>query len=64
MCDAPNFAVGAVLAQGDGKLPHVIHYASRTLDTVQANYTIIEKELLAVVFALDKFLDHIYLVPR
>jgi len=32
MCDASNFAVGAMLAQRDGKLPHVIYYASRTLD--------------------------------
>ena len=32
MCDASNFAVGAVLAQRDGKLPHVIYYASKTLD--------------------------------
>ena len=35
MCDASNFAVGAVLAQRNGKLPHVIYYASRTLDTDQ-----------------------------
>jgi len=48
-----------VLAQRDGKLPHVIYYASRTLDTTQTNYTTIEKELLAVVFALDKFRPYI-----
>ena len=59
MCDASNFAVGAVLAQRDGKLPHVIYYASRTLDTAQANYTTIEKELLVVEFALDKFRPYI-----
>ena len=33
MCDASNFTVGVVLAQRDGKLPHVIYYASKTLDT-------------------------------
>ena len=59
MCDASNFAVGAVLGQKDGKLSHVIYYASRTLDTAQANYTMTEKELLAVVFALDKFRSYI-----
>jgi len=59
MCDASNFAVGTVLAQRDGKLPHVIYYASKTLDTTQANYTTTEKELLAVVFALDKFRPYI-----
>ncbi|WVZ03967.1 hypothetical protein V8G54_024773 [Vigna mungo] len=59
MCDASNFAVGAVLAQRNGKLPHVIYYSSRTLDTAQANYTTFEKDLLAVVFALDKFRSYI-----
>ena len=37
------------------KLPHVIYYASKTLNPAQVNYTTTEKELLAVVFALDKF---------
>ena len=59
MCDASDFAVGAVLAQRDGKLPHVVYYASKTLDTTQANYTTTEKELLVVVFALDKFKPYI-----
>ena len=59
MCDASNFAVGTVLAQKDGKLSHVIYYASRTLDTAQDNYTTTEKELLAVVFALDQFRPYI-----
>ena len=55
MCDASNFALGAVLSQRVGKLSHFIAYASRTLDAAQANYTTTEKELLAIVFALDKF---------
>ena len=46
---------GAVLAQKIDKLPRVIYYASRTLDAAQANYTTTEKELLAIVFALEKF---------
>ena len=40
--------------------PYVIYYASKTLNETQRNYTTIEKELLVVVFALDKF--HAYLV--
>ena len=55
MCDASNYALGAVLAQKIDKLPRVIYYASRTLDAAQANYTTTEKELLAIVFALEKF---------
>ncbi|RVW94421.1 Retrovirus-related Pol polyprotein from transposon 17.6 [Vitis vinifera] len=38
----------------DGK-PYVIYYASKTLNEAQRNYTTTEKELLVVVFALDKF---------
>ena len=55
MCDASNFVLGVVLSQRVGKLSHVIAYASRTLDAAQANYTTTEKELLTIVFALDKF---------
>ena len=55
MCDASDTAVGAVLGQRkDGKL-HVIHYASKTLNEAQKNYTTTEKELLAVVYAFEKF---------
>ncbi|CAN6580954.1 unnamed protein product [Malus baccata var. baccata] len=55
MCDALDYAIGAVLGQRKNKLPHVIYYASRTLNDAQLNYSTTEKELLAVVFALDKF---------
>ncbi|KAE8661092.1 DNA-directed RNA polymerase V subunit 5C-like [Hibiscus syriacus] len=55
MCDASDYAVGAVLGQRRGKIFHVIYYSSRTLNEAQLNYTTTEKELLAVVFAFDKF---------
>src|SRR4051812_26314056 len=55
MCDASDFAVGAVLAQRVDKKLNVIHYASKTLDSAQKNYATTEKEFLAVVFACDKF---------
>lgn len=54
MCDASNYAVGAVLGQRVGKAVHAIYYASRTLNASQINYTTTEKELLSVVFALEK----------
>jgi hypothetical protein len=59
MCDAPDYVVGAVLGQRVDKLPHVIYYASKTLNDAQLNYSTIEKELLAVVFALDKFISYL-----
>lgn len=59
MCDASNYAVGAVLGQRVGRAAHVIYYASRTLNPTQANYTTTEKELLAVVFALEKFRSYL-----
>jgi len=63
MCDASNYALGAVLAQRINKQLRVIYYASRTLDVSQANYTITEKELLAVVFALEKFRSYLFGSP-
>ncbi|WJZ81499.1 hypothetical protein VitviT2T_001339 [Vitis vinifera] len=55
MCDASDFAIGAVLGQREDGKPYVIYYARKTLNEAQRNYTTTEKELLAVVFALDKF---------
>jgi hypothetical protein len=59
MCDPSDHAVGAVLGQCIDKLPYVIYYASRTLNDTQLNYSTTEKELLAVVFALDKFRSYL-----
>ncbi|RDY03365.1 Retrovirus-related Pol polyprotein, partial [Mucuna pruriens] len=57
MCDASNSALGAVLGQRAGvRTPtHVIAYASRKLDPIQLNYTTTKKELLVIIFVLDKF---------
>ncbi|WKA10529.1 hypothetical protein VitviT2T_028095 [Vitis vinifera] len=55
MCDANDFAIGVVLGQREDGKPYVIYYASKTLNEAQRNYTTTEKELLVVVFALDKF---------
>ena len=59
MCDASDYAIGAVLGQREDKKAFVIYYASKTLDSTQANYTTTEKEFLAVVFALEKFRSYI-----
>ena len=61
MCDTIDFAVGAVLGQRKNKHFRPIYYASRTLSDAQENYTTTEKELLAVVFAFDKFRSYLLL---
>ncbi|KAI3767334.1 hypothetical protein L2E82_17429 [Cichorium intybus] len=60
MCDASDYAAGAVLGQKIDRKPVVICYASKTFSEAQLNYTTTEKELLAVVFALDKFRSYIW----
>ena len=55
MCDASDFAIGAVLGQTKDKKHHAIAYASNTLTRAQLNYETTEKELLAVIFAIYKF---------
>ena len=55
MCDASDYAIGAVL----GLREFVIYFASKALDSAQSNYTTTEKEFLAVVFALEKFRSYI-----
>ncbi|KAK8990900.1 hypothetical protein V6N11_028856 [Hibiscus sabdariffa] len=63
MCDASDSSVGAVLGQKIGKEPHVIAYASKTLDIAQRNYSTTEKELYAIIFALDKFRSYLLDAP-
>ncbi|KAL4318797.1 hypothetical protein GQ457_18G009310 [Hibiscus cannabinus] len=59
MCDASDYAVGATLGQRKGRIFHPIYYASKTLNDAQINYTTTEKELLAVIFAFDKFRSYL-----
>ncbi|GJV76582.1 reverse transcriptase domain-containing protein [Tanacetum coccineum] len=61
MCDASDFAVGAVLRQRKTKYFQPIHYASKTMTEAQAHYTTTEKELLAVVYAFEKFRPYLVL---
>ncbi|GJW68431.1 reverse transcriptase domain-containing protein [Tanacetum coccineum] len=61
MCDASDFVVGAVLGQKDGKNFHPIYFASKTLNPAQQKYTVTEKEIVAVVFAFDKFRSYLIL---
>ncbi|GKD35576.1 reverse transcriptase domain-containing protein [Tanacetum coccineum] len=57
----PTNIKGAVLGQKDGKNFHPIYFASKTLNSAQQKYTVTEKELMAVVFAFDKFRSYLIL---
>nr|GEV88579.1 reverse transcriptase domain-containing protein [Tanacetum cinerariifolium] len=66
LCNAPgtfksNFAIGAVLGQRKTKHFQLIHYASKTLTDAQIHYTTTEKEMLAVVYAFEKFRPYLVL---
>lgn len=57
--DASGYALGAVLLQGEGANEHPIEYASRLLSNAEQNYSTIEREALAIVWAVQKFRGYI-----
>jgi hypothetical protein len=59
MCDASDYAIEAVLGQRKEGQVHAVYYASKTLNESQLNFATTEKELLAVVFAFEKFKSYI-----
>nr|GFC07306.1 reverse transcriptase domain-containing protein [Tanacetum cinerariifolium] len=61
MCDASDFSIGAVLGQRKMKHFQPIHYASKTMTEAQIHYTTTEKEMLAVVYAFEKFRPYLVL---
>ncbi|GJV18598.1 reverse transcriptase domain-containing protein [Tanacetum coccineum] len=61
MCDASDFAIGAVLGQRHEKHFRPIHYASKTMNEAESHYTMTEKEMLAVVYAFEKFRSYLIL---
>ena len=59
MCDASDFAMGAVLGHKDEKVFKAIYYANKTFNEAQENYSTTEKEMLAIIFACEKFRPYI-----
>ncbi|GJR70042.1 reverse transcriptase domain-containing protein [Tanacetum coccineum] len=64
MCDASEFAVGAILGPKDGKHFHPIYFASKTLNPTQQKYTVTEKELMAVQDAKPRLIHWILLLQE
>jgi len=58
--DASGYAIGAVLSQVQNGVDRPIYCISRTLKDAELRYSTIEKELLAIIYALDKFRPYIY----
>lgn len=58
--DASNFALGAVLSQGNVPNDRPVAYASRTLNDTESRYSTIEKELLAIVWACKHFRPYLF----
>nr|GEW86146.1 hypothetical protein [Tanacetum cinerariifolium] len=61
MCDASDYAIGVVLGQRKMKHFQPIHYASKTMTEAQIHYTTTEKEMLAVIYAFEKFRSYLVL---
>jgi phage terminase large subunit-like protein len=59
MCDASDYAAGVVLGQSKDKKYYAISYTSKNLTGPQLNYATTEKELLAMVFAIEKFRSYL-----
>jgi hypothetical protein len=61
MCDASDYAIGAVFGQRKEGRVHAVYYTSKTLNGAQLNYATLEKELLAVVFVGSFFFKYFML---
>ncbi|GJQ91216.1 reverse transcriptase domain-containing protein [Tanacetum coccineum] len=60
LCDASDYAFVGILGKMKDKHFQHIYYARKTMNEAQENYTT-EKEVLAVVFAFDKFREYLVL---
>jgi hypothetical protein len=57
--DASDIAIGDVLGQEEDKKPYAIYFISKNLSPAELNYTVTEKEFLAVIHAINKFCHYI-----
>jgi hypothetical protein len=55
-CDASNFATGAVLSQlQDDRQYHPVGFMSKSFNDIERNYQIHDKEMLAIIRALEEW---------
>ena len=59
MCNASDYAMGAVLGQKADKMFRAIYYSTKTFNEAQENYSTTENKMLAMVFACEKFKPYI-----
>ena len=59
VCDASDYAMGAILGQRTEKFFRVIYYASKTFNEAQENYSTRENEMLAMVYSCEKYRPYI-----
>ena len=59
MCDASDYAMGAILGQRTEKIFRAIYYARKTFNEAQENYSTTENEMLEMVFAFENFRPYI-----
>ena len=57
--DAFDTAIGGVLGQKEGKASYAIYFIRKNLTAAKLNYTVTEKEFLAVVYSINKFRHYI-----
>ena len=61
--DASDTAIGSVLGHEEDKKPYAIYYISKNLSPIELNYTVTEKEFLAVIHDVNKFRHYITRYP-
>ena len=59
MCNASGVTLGVILEKRRNKILHPIYHASKALNKAQKNYTVTEQELVAVVFAFERFRSYL-----
>ena len=61
--DASDLGIGAIVLQEENGKKVPVAYASRKLKQSERSYTVIEKECLALVWAVQKFSRYLYGTP-